>query len=105
MEIVNKILAIFALVFAVFCMVIVVVEFSTRRYMPEKKVKAQVCDKYESRGVTRYPGSFNPVIYRVVFQVGKHKLSFNVDHSSYVNYKVGKKGTLTYRGGRLINFK
>ncbi len=105
MEIVNNVLAILAAVFAVFCMVIVVVEFSTRRNMPEKKVKAQVCDKYESRRVTRYPGSFSPTHYTVVFSTDKGKLSFSVDPSSYANYKVGEKGTLKYRGGRLIDFK
>ena len=71
----------------------------------QKKVSATVCDKFEGRAQNWHPGSFNPVRYTVVFSTAKGKLSFNVDPSSYVNYKVGKKGTLTYRGGRLINFK
>ncbi len=105
MNIAGNIINVVAIGISVACiclwMRVIMQQFSKK----QKKVSAIVCDKFEGRVQTWHPGSFNPVRYTVVFSTCKGKISFNVDPSSYANYKVGKKGTLTYRGRRLINFK
>ena len=43
--------------------------------------------------------------YIVVFETNNKKLSFNVSEVSYGKYKTNEKGTLKYRGSKIISFK
>ena len=90
----------------VICWVLIIFRFINNRYAKVRTVKAVLSDKYKTKPVSRIPGTFNNrSAYTVIFSVGTKKLSFNVSEYSFSNYRVGKKGTLTYKGGRLIDFK
>jgi len=56
-------------------------------------------------GTTEGQGTLKKESYIVVFDTGNKKLSFMVSEFSFANYRVGEKGTLTYKGDRLIDFK
>ncbi len=102
----DDILGYFAVIFFIICWALVVFRFIKGRYSKPKTVKAVITDKYKYEPVSHVPGTFNNrSAYTVVFSVGTKKLSFNVSEYSFSNYRVGKKGTLTYKGGRLIDFK
>ncbi len=76
------------------------------KYAPIKKVKAVITDKYVSDQFPRIYGSAaRKAFYTVVFAVGEKKLSFRVSESTYPSYPVGKKGTLCYKGSKLIEFR
>lgn len=68
-----------------------------------KKVKAQLVEKYTYTAVSRT--NPNLVMYVLVFETEKGKLSFNVPQFSYGGYKLKKRGTLKYKGNMLIEFK
>lgn len=102
----DGILGCFAVIFFVFCWVLIVFRFIKGRYTKLRTVKAVITDKYKYTPVSHIPGTFNNMTtYKVVFSVGKKKLAFDVSEYSFSNFRVGKKGTLTYKGGRLIDFK
>ena len=70
-----------------------------------KTVKAEVTDKYQTERVSRFPVTFAPVGFTVVFKVNDTKLSFSVSEFSYKSYKIKDRGTLKYRGNRIISFE
>ncbi len=43
--------------------------------------------------------------YVVTFLVGDKKLHFDVSEFSYKGYRINERGTLKYKGSRLIDFK
>lgn len=94
-----------AVIFFVICWSLIVLRFIKSRFAKVRTIKAVVVDKYKNEPVSRIQGTFKGVTYTVVFSVGKKKLAFNVSDFSYANFRVGKKGTLTYKGDRLIEFK
>lgn len=73
------------------------------RLSPVKNVKAEVVDKYKSKPATKHPGIQNE-IYTVIFKTTNKKLSFRVSEFTYGDYHVGEKGTLKYKGSRIISF-
>ncbi|MBO5733693.1 MAG: DUF2500 family protein, partial [Clostridia bacterium] len=68
-------------------------------------VKAKVIDKYKPEMVSKYHGTFKQERYIVVFATNNKKLSFNVSKFSYGNYKINEKGTLKYKGTKIISFE
>ena len=68
-------------------------------------VKAKVVDKYKHYMVSKYPGTYKQEYYIVVFETKDKKLSFNVSEFSYGNYKINQKGTLKYKGSKIISFQ
>ena len=72
---------------------------------PVKTIKAEVIDKYKPDIISKYPKSFKPESYIIVFKVKDKKLLFNVSPFSYSNYRIKEKGTLKYKGDRIISFK
>ena len=70
-----------------------------------KTVKAEVVDKYIPETISRYPKNFQQANGVVVFKTKDKKLSFYVSSFSYSSYRRGKKGTLKYKGDKLISFK
>lgn len=69
-----------------------------------KSVPAEVVGKQTVENFSKYSGTGKQVRYVVNFAAGGKKLSFYVSEFSYHGYKKGEKGTLKYRGDRLIDF-
>lgn len=77
----------------------------TKRVAPVRTVAAVVADKHKTEVFSKYAGSGKHIKYVVVFSAGGKKLSFYVSEFSYGGYRVGEKGTLTYKGSKLIDFQ
>lgn len=75
------------------------------RYAPITSEKAQIVDKYVVDNFSKIFGRLaKKPQYYVVFSVGNKKHSFRVSEFSYRGYKVKERGTLKYKGNRLIEF-
>ena len=85
--------------------IIVSVHFVKAFFSPVKTVKAVVADKYIKHTASRFDSLFKRKMDIVVFKSGDKKLSFCVSSFSYEGYEINEKGTLTYKGNRLIGFK
>ena len=85
------------------------VSFLTRtiknRYAPIKTVKAVVIDKNKIETFSKYSGNGKAEKYVIVFSVNGKKKSFYVSQFSYNGYRINEKGTLKYKGDKLIEFK
>ena len=75
------------------------------RYAPIKVVEAVIIDKNKIESFSKYSGSGQTEKYVIVFSVNGKKKSFYVSQFSYNGYKVNEKGTLKYKGNKLISFK
>ena len=75
------------------------------RYAPIKTVKAVVIDKNKVENFSKYSGTGKSEKYVIVFSIGGKKKSFYVSQFSYNSYRVNEKGTLKYKGDKLIDFK
>ena len=75
------------------------------RYAPIKTVKAVIIDKNKVETFSKYSGTGKSEKYVIVFSVGGKKKSFYVSQFSYNGYRVNEKGTLKYKGDKLIEFK
>ncbi len=96
------------LVFALclFCAVKVMVRWVKSRYGKVTRVRAKVIEKFKTETFTKYKGNGKHEQCRIIFEVEGKRRSFPVSEFSYENgYKVGKEGTLTYQGDRLIDFE
>ncbi len=74
------------------------------RYAPVKSVKAVVVDKQITEVFSKYAGNGKQKKYVVVFLANGKKLSFYVSEFSYGGYRIKEKGTLKYKGSKLIDF-
>ena len=72
---------------------------------PIKTVKAVVIDKNKVEAFSKYSGNGKAGKYVIVFSVGNKKKSFYVSQFSYNGYRINEKGTLKYKGDKLIDFK
>ena len=86
-------------------LVSVLVKAVKNRYAPIKTVKAVVIDKNKVETFSRYSGTGKSEKYVIVFSVNGKKKSFYVSQFSYNGYRINDKGTLKYKGDRLIEFK
>ena len=75
------------------------------RCAPIKTVKAVVIDKNKVETFSKYSGNGKSEKYVIVFSVGGKKKSFYVSQFSYNGYRINEKGTLKYKGDKLIDFK
>lgn len=75
------------------------------RYAPIKTVKAEIIDKHKMEVFSKYSGNGKSEKYVIVFSIDGKKKSFYVSSFSYTGYRVKEKGTLKYKGDRLIEFK
>lgn len=75
------------------------------RYAPIKTVKAVVIDKNKVEAFSKYSGNGKSEKYVIVFSVDGKKKSFYVSQFSYNGYRVNERGTLKYKGDKLIEFK
>ena len=86
-------------------LVSVLVKAVKNRYAPIKTVKAVVIDKNKVETFSKSSGNGKSEKYVIVFSVGGKKKSFYVSQFSYNGYRVNEKGTLKYKGDKLIEFK
>ncbi len=94
-----------AIILCLLCWIFIIRKFIISRYSPVKTVSAKVVDKYKPDTVSKYPGTFKQARYVVVFEAKNKKLSFDVSEFSYNNYKIKEKGTLKYKGTKIISFQ
>ena len=82
-----------------------IVRVSKNRYAPIKTVRAVVIDKNKVAAFSKYSGNGKTEKYVIVFSIDGKKKSFYVSQFSYNGYSVNEKGTLKYKGDKLIEFK
>ena len=85
--------------------VFLTVRYFINRFSKTKNVSATVKDKYIMQCHSKIPNIFKGKLYVVVFSTGDKTLSLYVSSFSYSGYKLKEKGTLRYRGNRVIDFK
>ena len=86
-------------------LVSLLVKVVKNRYAPVKTAKAVVIDKNKVETFSKYSGTGKSEKYVIVFSVDGKKKSFYVSQFSYNGYRVNEKGTLKYKGNKLIEFK
>ena len=84
---------------------IILIRFIGNKLAPVKTVKAQVTGKHIQEIFSKYSGNGKRYKYVIVFTAEKKTLSFYVSEFSYNGYQVNERGTLTYKGNRLIKFQ
>ena len=83
----------------------ILVKLVKNRYAPIKTVKAVIIDKHIVETFSKYSGNGKSEKYVIVFSIDGKRKSFYVSQFSYDGYKVNEKGTLKYKGDKLIAFK
>ena len=83
----------------------ILVRMLKNQYAPVKTVNAVVIAKNKVETFSKYSGNGKHVKYVVVFSADGKKKSFYVSQFSYNGYRVDEKGTLKYKGDKLIEFQ
>lgn len=83
---------------------VIFIRFCRSRFGAVKKVTAVVVHKQKVAQKSYRTPPYNNIKYAVTFQMGNRRKSFYVSELSYQGYRKGEKGTLSYRGDRLIDF-
>ena len=86
-------------------MVSILIRTIKNRYAPIKTVKAVVIDKNKIETFSKYSGNGKAEKYVIVFSANGKKKSFYVSQFSYNGYRINEKGTLKYKGDKLIEFR
>lgn len=102
---VYNIINIIAMILFFLCWILIIRKIIINKCVPVKTVTAKVVDKYKPDVVSHYPGAFKPKRYIVIFETKDKKLSFDVSKFSYDTYKMNEKGTLKYKGTKIISFQ
>ena len=84
---------------------LVLIRFIGNKLAPVETVKAQISHKHIQEVFSKYSGSGKSRKYVVVFIAEGKTMSFCVSEFSYNSYRVNDRGTLTYKGNRLIKFQ
>jgi len=104
-NIVSNVLIFLMLGIWLWAMVRLLIKAIKTKYAPIKSVKAVVIDKHIIETFSKYSGNGKREKYVIVFSVDGKKKSFYVSQFSYGGYRVNEKGTLKYKGDKLIGFK
>ena len=83
----------------------ILVKAIRNKFAPIRTVPAVVLGKQPIKTFSKYAGNGKTEKYVVIFSVEGKKKSFYVSKFSYDGYKVNGKGTLTYKGDRIIRFQ
>lgn len=94
-----------AIIIFLLCWILIIRKFIVNRCATVKTVKAKIVNKYKPDIVSKYPGTLKRERYVIIFATKDKKLSFDVSEFSYDNYKINEKGTLKYKGNKIISFK
>lgn len=100
-DVINVITIIFVLI----CWIIFIHKIVVNKNAKIKTVKAKVVDKYKDNTVSKYPETFRNHRYVIVFETENKRLSFDVSEFLFAGYKINEKGTLKYKGNKIISFK
>ncbi|MBQ4111152.1 MAG: DUF2500 family protein [Clostridia bacterium] len=86
--------------------IVIVAGIALKFFRKEKIVQAKVIDKqcFDNRIIRKNQAPFTKKEYVITFDCGGKKLNFEVSEFSYNNYRINQKGTLKYKGNRLIDF-
>ena len=85
--------------------VAVIVRFLRNSFGRIRTVEAVVVDKHKPEGFSQYAGSGRKNRHVVVFEFEGKRKGFYVSEFSYDGYRLKERGTLTYRGERLLGFE
>ena len=101
----NIVNFIFALIDAII-VIGIIVKVIINLFSKEKSIKAIVVDKqsYDKQIYRKSQAPFTRKECVKTFLCGNKKKFFNVSELSFVNYKLNQKGTLTYKGNKIIDF-
>ena len=83
----------------------ILVKAIRNKFAPIRTVPAVVLGKQTVHSFSKYTGNGRHEKYAVIFSIEGKKKSFYVSKFSYDGYKVNGKGTLTYKGDRIIRFQ
>lgn len=72
---------------------------------PTKTAKAVVQKKYVAQSFSKYAGNGVKEKHMIVFDIEGKTKSFQVSAFSYDGYHVKEKGTITYKGDKLLKFE
>ena len=101
----NIVIITFFLGVGVFALFSILIRMLKNKHAPIKAVKAVVVDKHKVETFSKYSGNGKSEKYVIVFSVDGKKKSFYVSQFSYNGYRVNEKGTLKYKGDKLIEFE
>ena len=101
----NNVLSLLFVAVGVLALVSVVWRTIKNRKAPVRTVRATVVDKHIVETFSKYAGNGKSEKYVVVFSMEGKKKSFYVSQFSYNGYRINEKGTLKYKGDRLIEFR
>ena len=101
----NVVNIVFSIALFLLCFFPVIKKLIWDKVAPVKIVKAKVVDKYKPKTFSKASGTFKLETCVVVFETKDKKLSFNVSEFSYGHYKIKEKGTLKYKGTKIISFQ
>ena len=90
--------------FWVFIFCAIIVRVIKNKLAPVRRVKAVVIAKHRAESFSKYSANGKRVKYVVTFSAEGKKLSFYVSPLTYNGYRIDEKGTLTYKGDRIIGF-
>ena len=73
----------------------------------EKQVDAVVVNKqcYRRRVIRKQSNPYDEDCYEVTFKAGDKRMSFDVSEFSYNGYRINQRGTLRYKGSKIVDFK
>lgn len=76
-------------------------------FSKEKEVRATVINKqsYDKQIYRKSQAPFTKKEYVITFQCRNKKRYIEVSELSYSNFRLNQKGTLRYKGSRLIDFR
>ena len=85
----------------------IIIKVIINMYSKEKSIHAVVVDKqsYDKQIYRKSQAPFTRKEYVITFLCGDKKKYFNVSALSYGNYRINQKGSLRYKGSRLIDFR
>ena len=86
-------------------MIRLIIKAVKNKYAPVQTAKAVVIDKHIIETFSKYSGNGKHEKYVVVFSVNGKKKSFYVSQFSHGGYRLNEKGTLQYKGDKIIAFK
>ncbi len=102
MERLNRMLTLLGICTVLLCFGLIFWRAFRSRLAPVRSVRARVADKHRSEVFSKSARRYRCV---VVFEAEGKRLAFQVSELSYGGYTVGRRGTLKYRGDRLLDFQ
>lgn len=103
-EIIGLVFNFFFIFLICSCWICIIVRFARNKRASVRNIKAIVVDKYKTKSASRIRGVFAEEKYTIVFLAEGKRLSFNVSEFSYKGYRVNEKGTVKYKGHKIIEF-